>query len=587
MQPVDLTTLIAICADLRQHWLPARLEQVYQRDRHTVALALRTMDRRAWLDLCWHPQGAHLSIGEPPPRTPDTFTFSQQLKHQLGGLALVALQPIDPWERVVDLQFAQRPGDPVLGHLYVEIMGQYSNVVLTNQDNQIVTAAHQVSQQQSRVRPIQTGQSYEVPPRLLDQPPSLQESLSDWRDRLCLIPGPIKRNLLKVYCGLSSALVESMLTVAQIDGDRSTEDLGDADWGRLFERWQEWLTALQQERFKPGWRSQGYTVLGWDRVAPVENLQTLIHQYYSEQRNLQRFGQLRHQLSQRLAALQKKLRHKVNDFQSRLQQSDEADRYRNHADLLMAYSYQWQPGMTVMTLPDFETGAAIAISLNPEKNAVQNAQAFYKRHQKLKRSRHAILPLLAEAQAELTYLEQSDVAIAQIDTYQTPNDLTALEEIYDELIQQGYLSDPERRDRPSHPTPVHRYTSPNGYEIWVGRNNRQNDDLTFRIANDYDLWFHTQEIPGSHVLLRLPPGTVPDEADLQHTANLAAYYSRARQSDQAPVVYTEPKHVYKPKGAKPGTVVYKHETVIWGYPQQGAIALQSVTTTQKPLAACP
>jgi predicted ribosome quality control (RQC) complex YloA/Tae2 family protein len=103
----------------------------------------------------------------------------------------------------------------------------------------------------------------------------------------------------------------------------------------------------------------------------------------------------------------------------------------------------------------------------------------------------------------------------------------------------------------------------------IGRNNRQNDHLTFRIAGDYDLWFHTQEIAGSHVLLRLEPGTVPDEADLQFAANLAALYSRGRQSDQVPVVYTKPKYVYKPKGAKPGMAIYKHERILWGNPHQG------------------
>ncbi|MDY7021151.1 MAG: NFACT RNA binding domain-containing protein, partial [Cyanobacteriota bacterium] len=108
---------------------------------------------------------------------------------------------------------------------------------------------------------------------------------------------------------------------------------------------------------------------------------------------------------------------------------------------------------------------------------------------------------------------------------------------------------------------------PSGFELFVGRNNRQNDRLTSKIAGDYDLWFHTQEIPGSHVLLRLNAGEVPDEEDLQFVANLTAYYSRARQSEQVPVVYTKPKYVYKPKGAKPGMVIYKQETVIWGSPQ--------------------
>jgi predicted ribosome quality control (RQC) complex YloA/Tae2 family protein len=165
-----------------------------------------------------------------------------------------------------------------------------------------------------------------------------------------------------------------------------------------------------------------------------------------------------------------------------------------------------------------------------------------------------------------------EVAIGQMDDYTNPDDLTSLTEIRDELIQQNYLDDPDQRYRNTDNDPsTHflKYKTPNGFEVWIGRNNRQNDQLTFRLATDYDLWFHTQEIPGSHVLLRLDPGAVADEADLQFTADLAAYYSRARQSDQAPVVYTQPKLVYKPKGAKPGIAIYKQEQVIWGQPQRG------------------
>jgi predicted ribosome quality control (RQC) complex YloA/Tae2 family protein len=171
--------------------------------------------------------------------------------------------------------------------------------------------------------------------------------------------------------------------------------------------------------------------------------------------------------------------------------------------------------------------------------------------------------------AEIEYLEQVEAAIAQIENYTTATDLQALEEIREELIQQQYLEDQEYRSRSTNETTdnFHHYRTPSGFEVLIGRNNRQNDQLTFRIANDYDLWFHTQEIPGSHVLLRLEPGAVPDEADLQFTANLSAYYSRARQSDQVPVVYTQPKYVYKPKGAKPGIAIYKQERIIWGQPQ--------------------
>ncbi|MEH2380322.1 MAG: NFACT family protein [Nostoc sp.] len=570
MQPVDFTTLTATCSEIRANWLPSRTEQVYQRDRYTIAIALRTLKQRDWLQISWHPQAAHICIGDPPPRSPDTFTFSQQLIHQLGGLALVAIEAIAPWERVIDLQFARRPGESALYHVYAEIMGKYSNVILTDANNIIITAAHQVSQQQSSVRPIQTGQPYETPPKLTGPVPSLSESQERWQERVSLVPGAIKRQLLKSYSGLSAALLELMLLEANIAPETSTDSLNPDDWRRLFERWSEWLQALDSSKFKPAWTKDGYTVMGWGAVENVKNIQQLLNRYYSNQINEQLFSQLRHQLSQKLYNILAKLRNKAQTFKTRLQQSDQADEYRQKADLLMAHLQNWEPGMKEIILADFETNLPVAIALQPDKNAVQNAQSLYKQHQKLKRARAAVEPLLLEVQTEIEYLEQVEAAIVQIDTYQTAEDLRALEEIREELIGQKYLEDPEYRSRSANEPPstnFHRYLTPGGFEVLIGRNNRQNDQLTFRVAGDYDLWFHAQEIPGSHVLLRLEPGAVAEETDLQFVANLTAYYSRARQSDQVPVVYTQLKHVYKPKGAKPGIAIYKQESILWGKPQ--------------------
>ncbi|MBW4610853.1 MAG: NFACT family protein [Hassallia sp. WJT32-NPBG1] len=570
MQPVDFTTLTAACSEIRANWLPSRLEQVHQRDRYTIAVALRTLKQRGWLEISWHPQAAHICIGDPPPRKPDTFTFSQQLVHQLGGLALVAIEAIAPWERVINLQFARRPGETALYHLYAEIMGKYSNVILTDANNEIITAAHQVSQQQSTVRPIQTGQSYETPPKLTNTTPSLSESQERWQERVSLVPGAIKRQLLKSYSGLSAALLDTMLQAASLAPEAATDTLQPDDWQRLFQRWQEWLQALETQKFQPAWTSSGYTVMGWGGVRPAKDIQELLYRYYTDELNQQVFSQLRHQLTQKLNNILAKLRLKADTFKKRLQQSDQADEYRQKADLLMAYLQEWEPGMKEITLADFDSGKPVAIALQPDKNAVQNAQSLYKQHQKLKRVKSAVEPLLAEVNGEIEYLEQVEDAIGQIDKYQTPEDLEALDEIRYELIGQKYLEDPEYRNRTSNETAstnFHRYRTPSGFEVLIGRNNRQNDYLTFRVAGDYDLWFHAQEIPGSHVLLRLEPGAVPEETDLQYTANLAVYYSRARQTDQAPVVYTDPKHVYKPKGAKPGIAIYKQERILWGQPQ--------------------
>ena len=262
VQPVDFTTLAALCQDLRAQSLPARLEQVVQPDRFTVCLALRTFTGRQWLALSWHPQAARLGICSPPPRQPDTFTFNQQLVHQLGGLALVGLEFVAPWERAVALQFAQRPGDPIRWHLYVEIMGQYSNVILTNQHNQIVTAAHQVSDRQSSIRPIQTGDRYVLPPSQGLAAPSAAEPMGRWRERISLIPGPIGKHLRQPYQGVSTALATELVAAAGLATDRATDRLTEPEWAALFGQWQAWLAALATGSFQPHLTPTGYSVMG-------------------------------------------------------------------------------------------------------------------------------------------------------------------------------------------------------------------------------------------------------------------------------------------------------------------------------------
>ena len=577
MQSVDYTTLIAATGEIASHWIPARIEQVYQRDRYTLSLALRTLQQRGWLTICWHPQAARMCLSAPPPRTPDTFTFSDQLRHQLKGLALVASESIAPWERVIDLQFARRPGEEPLWHLYVEIMGKYSNVILTDSDRQIVTPAHQVSSTQSSVRPIQTGQPYHFPPSIVGTLPKLEESFTRWQERVSLIPGGLKRQLLNSYRGLSPSVAVEIIQAADLTPERSTEDLSLSDWQTLFKYWQEWLKILETGNFRPGWQEKGYTVLGWNITKSATSVQELLDCYYTQEFDRQIFKQLHHQLRQKVTNLLKKMQQKADTFRQRLEQSQEAEAYRQQADLLMAHLQQWQPGLKSLTLEDFATGKPVKIKLNPEKNAVQNAQSLYKNHQKLKRAKDAVKPLLKEVEAEINYLEQVRESLNQLENYHATEDLETLEEIRTELIEQNYLPSnrPERTQIDSDSKP-YRYKTPSGFELWIGRNNRQNDRLTFRTAGDYDLWFHTQEIPGSHLLLRLEPGAIPDEKDLQFSADLAAYYSQARQSDRVPVVYTEPKNVYKPKGAKPGMAIYKQERVIWGRPQSAKQYLHQI-----------
>jgi len=559
VQPVDFTTLAAVSTDLRSHWLPARCEQVYQRDPYTLFIALRTIEKRGWLAISWHPQAARIHMAPPPPKQPDTFTFSQQLKHQLGGLALTQVSFLAPWERVLDLQFARRPDEPALWHLYVEIMGKYSNVILTPADNVVMTAAHQVSEQQSSVRPIQTGKPYVHPPAIRGKLPTLSESFEDWRDRTSLIPGKLKKMMVKSYSGVSSSVATHLILAANLTTDHTTQTLTPEEWQTLFAAWQSWLHSLKDDSFAPAsLRQGGYTVLanllntGLVLTQPANSIQTLLNDYYRHQFNQEAFRRLHHQLAQAVKTKLNKLRQKAATFSKRLQQSDAADTYRQQADLLMAYLSEWTPGMTEISLVDFDTNQPVTIPLNPEKGAVQNAQFLYKQHQKLKRARTAVTPLLNAVNTEINYLEQVEDSLLQVPNYQVEDDLQSLEEIRLELIAQNYLRDTSGRpmlsgkgrnrrkgDRKENTSlKYHRYRLPQDIELWIGRNNAQNEQLTFKAATDYDLWLHAQEIPGSHVLLRLNAGDVPNDDTLKLAASFAAYYSRARQSEQVPVVLT-------------------------------------------------
>ncbi len=564
MQTVDYTTLIAICNSLNSISVPARLEQVYQLDRFTISICLRSLKHKQWLIISWHPQAARICLGNPPPRLKDTFTLSEQLRHLISGSALIAVKIVREWERVVDFQFAKRPNEKPLNHLYVEIMGKYSNVILTNADQQIITVARQITSNQSSLRTVETSQVYQLPPSMTGTSPKLEESFDSWQERVNLIPGRIDQQLVKNYQGVSPIVARHLLTLANIQPKRSNQELTQADWLNLYQGWQEWLNRIKKGNFCPHFTESGYSVLG--KYENQIEVNKLLNQYYTQQLIKESFKQLQQQLTQKVKNILSKSEIKAKKYQQRLSESDNSEIYREYADLLMANLHQWQLGMTEITLNDFATGKPIKINLAPDKNAIQNAQALYKQHQKLKRAKDAVKPLLEEVQQEINYLQQINTNLTQLESTEV-EDFDSLVEIKTELINQKYIID--NQYRPSNSTlesQPRNYQTPSGYQVLVGRNNRQNDLLISRIATDYDLWFHSQEIPGSHVLLRLNAGDIPEQIDLEYTANLAAYYSQGRESEQIPVVYTKPKYVYKPKGAKPGMVIYTRETVIWGKP---------------------
>ena len=618
---MDLTTLRAVLAELRPLLLPSRFEKAQQSDGQTLQLGFRSLVGRHWLELSWQAEAPRLFAIAPPPRGGDGSTLAQQVQHGLSGLALVGLQQ-EGMERVVELQFAPRPGDPVSRRLVLELMGRHSNLFVLDRQGRVTGAARQVREQQSRLRPIGSGDAYLPPPPAQGQAPRAAESYADWRRRLSLVPVVLGRALREAYQGISPALA------LQLAGDqppqaadllaRSVDQLGESEWQQLHRRWQRWLAVLASEAFalSPG-QASAYRCWqeGPDAAAEAEqqepagiqplaaNLQAsqpqasqslapqtlapqtpapqtleingFLEAYYRRQLDGRRLQQrslsLRLRLQQALAKEQAQCRQQ----QERLDQVEGSGALQGQADGLLCLA-------------------------DPSREQVAEAQALYRRARKLRRSVAAITPRIGahqqrieQLEASLTYLdqlllvEQVSPAPAQAPSQATSQApglgsaplLAQLEEL--ELDSQSLLAPRlgnRRQRRSGSASPASGQVQPlelelaSGLRVQVGRNHRQNAWISLQQARRGDLWFHAQECPGSHVVLKtsLAPG---GEGDLQAAADLAAHFSRARGNRRVPVVMVATDQLQRIPGAGPGTVSHRGGEVLWADPQRAASLL--------------
>lgn len=565
LQPIDATTLRALVAELRGTVVPSRFEKAQQPDGHTLQMALRHLGGVQWLELSWLAEAPRLLAIPPPPRQGEGSTLASQVQHGLRGLALVAIRQ-QGWERVVSFDFAARPGEPPQRQLVLELMGRHSNLFLLDAQGQVTALARQVRPAQSRWRPIGTGDSYSPPPALRGEVPCSDEPRDRWQRRLLALPQSLAEALVETYQGMSPALVRQLLEAppeggAPLPPDCPVQQLDAAEWERLWSRWQAWLSAVEHERFALSWDPQGgYRC--WGGAGPAEARPLAIHaalagvtRAWLDNRQLERRrGALRH----RLADLVERERRQARDQEALLDAAADSDHLQRQAD-------------TLLCLPA------------PDKEQIQEAQTLYKRARKQRRSVAAIQPRLETHRQRLAWLEEAMVFADQADQV---DQLAALEEDLRQLEPRARAIPRERaRQRPrdsARPRPrgdgpgpsLHplELRSPSGLCLQVGRNHRQNDWISLRQARRGDLWFHAQEVPGSHVVLKASAGPA-DEVDLAAAADLAAHFSRGRGNARVPVVMVPIEALQKLPGGGPGTVRHRGGEILWGQPDRARALL--------------
>ncbi len=562
LQPMDVTSLKAVLAEWRPLLLPSRFEKAQQSDPQTLQLGLRTLGGVRWLELSWQAEAARCHAIAPPPRQGDGSTLAQQLQHGLRGLALVELEQ-PGWERVVRLNFARRPGAEVERQLVLELMGRHSNLfLLDGPGGSVIALGRQVKGHQSRLRPIGTGDLYQPPPPLGGAPPSLAEPQEHWHRRLQLLPLPLERALRDAYQGISPALARQLVPAAWLQ--QPVDSLTPEQWQQLWSHWQTWLEAIETSRYS--WQAEPSGYRCWQAgeggaaaeppPAPAElPLNSALASYYRRQLGQRQLDQRRQQLRHQLALATDRQSRQAAEQQRLLDRVPESSQLQQQADALLS-------------------------QLQPSRDCIDQAQALYRQARKLRRSVAAITPRLEEHQRRLGALEASLTYLEQIDPDE-PGSLEAIEALAAEVDQLVGQRGGNRRARrqaaqtaaggAGQPRPLE-LRSPGGLALQVGRNHRQNEWIAFRQARRGDLWFHAQELPGSHVVLKSSEAVAGD-ADLQAAADLAAHFSRGRANRRVPVVMVPTADLQRIPGSAPGTVRHRGGEVVWGEPERALTLL--------------
>ncbi|MCR4588687.1 MAG: NFACT family protein [Lachnospiraceae bacterium] len=511
-------------------------------------------------------------------RTPSPLTapgFCMLLrKHLQNGRITRITQP--GLERVIQIgiEHYDEMGDLRHKKLTLELMGKHSNLILVDEEETIVDSIKHISAFVSSVREVLPGKPYFIPETTGKCDP-LTVSPEEFAARVFEKATPVYKAIYSSFTGISPVIAQELCYRAGLDSDRSAlsyrlkEDDGSLlpDYaetaGKLYTAFRFLMDQVQTGDFAPAIvyeHRDGYkkpvefaavplTMYNMDATAPYESISDLLQTFYAQKNAITRIRQksadLRHIVQ---TALERDIK-KYDLQQKQMEDTQKRDDYRIYGELLHTYGYQASPGDTSLTATNYYNGEEVVIPLDPTLTASENAKKYFDKYGKMKRTYEALSTLTLEVKAQIDHLESIATAL---DIAEKEEDLTQIRE---ELIACGYIRRKGGAKKVKITSKPYHYLSQDGFHIYVGKNNFQNDELTFKVATGNDWWFHAKKIPGSHVILKTEGKEVPDRA-FEDAARLAAHYSKASAVGKAEIDYLQKKNVKKPAGAKPGFVVY-------------------------------
>lgn len=560
----DGITVAALVAETRHKLIGGRVSKIAQPEEGEILMTIKNggesyrllMSADASLPLYYLTSRNKQS----PMNAPN---FCMLLRKHIGSARITGISQPD-FERVIDVSFEHlnEMGDLCSKHLMIELMGKHSNIIFCDEEGKILDSIKHVSSAVSSVREVLPGREYFIPQTTRKKNPLLETA-----NGLIEVLKGCNQNLQKAvytsYTGISPMVAAALILGADADPDMPFGALPEVNQERLADAFVSFFASVQKEEFSPVILYDGrgpseycameYALEGYSEKRHYESISELIEAYYEEKsvvtRMRQKGADLRHIVT---TAIERNV--KKYDLQlAQLRDTEDKDKYRIYGELLNTYGYGAKPGDKSLTAVNYYTNEEVVIPLDPQKSAQENAKRYFDKYGKLKRTREALEKLSAQTGQEIEHLKS---VLMELDFARKEEELS---EIRREMCECGYIrersSKAKGKEKQKALSRPYHYVTSDGYHIYVGKNNYQNDELTFAKGSGGDYWFHAKKIPGSHVVLRDRGDEIPDHV-FEIAAALAAYYSKGADQEKVEVDYTLRKNVKKPGGAQPGFVVY-------------------------------
>ena len=558
---LDGIVVASLAKELQENFTNARLSKIAQPEKDELLLTMKGSNGQKRLLLSASASLPLVYISDknkPSPMTAPNFCMLLR-KHIANGRITAITQP--GMERIIvfEIEHLDDLGDLRHKKLIIELMGKHSNIIFCDENDMILDSIKHISANMSSVREVLPGRTWFIP-HTQDKKDPLTITEEEFFDFVCTKPMAAAKAIYTSLTGFSPLMAEEVCCRAGIDGGFAVNALEENAKLHLFRTFSYLIEDIKNGAFTPNIVYQGdepkeFSALKLTqyqdlREETYDSISGVLETYYAMKNRITRIRQKSSDLRRVVnTALERNVK-KYDLQQKQLKDTDKREKYRIYGELLNTYGYSCQPGDTSLNAVNYYNGEEITIPLDGTLSAGENAKKYFDRYGKLKRTREALEELLVETKEEIDHLESISTAL---DIALDEADLVQLKE---ELIEYGYIrrKGPTGKKQKITSHPFH-YRSSEGFDIYVGKNNFQNEELSFKFASGNDWWFHAKGQPGSHVIVKTNGKELPDSV-YEEAAALAAYYSKGRQAPKVEIDYTLKKNLRKPNGSKPGFVVY-------------------------------